>query len=139
MPIDKLWFGSTLHGLGYGGRLAVQSKGKQSPSWYDRVRLGTSAGYGNLGMATRVRQLGYGYMGMAGRAEHGWSAWGKQSPSWLSGLYCPSSPGRQSQDRGQRGTSYCLQRPKVTACARTTFVKSEVNSGISWPEILLKK
>ena len=64
-----------------------------------------------------VWQLGYGYMGMAGRAEHGWSAWGKQSPSWLSGLYCPSSPGRQSQDRGQRGTSYCLLRPKVSACA----------------------
>ena len=54
MPIDKLWFGSTLHGLGYGGRLGVQSKGKQSSSWYDRVRLGTAAGYGNLGMATWV-------------------------------------------------------------------------------------
>ena len=60
-------------------------------------------------------QLGCSYMGMAGRAEHGWSAWGKQSPSWLSGLYCPSLLPWQAVTR-QRAEGNQLLLAQVTAC-----------------------
>ena len=67
-----------------------------------------SFGYGNLGVAT------WAWLGL-GRAEHGWSAWGKQSPSWLSGLYCPSLlPWQAVTRQGAEGNQLLLAQ--VIAC-----------------------